>query len=78
MPIFHFNARDGGDLFTDQDGSDLPDLESARAEADAAACQAVAERIRAGKPAGRWAFEITDETGQVLATVRFRDVAERR
>lgn len=74
MPTFHFHVRDGDALFEDPDGSELPDLETARAEALAAAREAFAELIRTGKAAYGRSFEIADGAGQVLATVRLRDV----
>lgn len=77
MPRFFFHARDGGDLIEDPDGSDLPDLRAALAEAEAAAREAIAGRIRAGKAVNEQSLEVADGAGQVLATVRFRDVVER-
>ena len=74
MPTFHFHVRDGGHLFEDPDGSDLPDLQAARAEALAAAREGVAEHIRAGKAVDGWSLEIADGAGRVLATVTHRDV----
>ena len=37
MPMFYLHIRDGDGLFEDPDGSDLPDLGAARAEAALAA-----------------------------------------
>lgn len=73
MPTFHFHIRVGGHLFEDPDGSDLPDLGAARAEALAAVREAVAEQIKTGEAVGGQSFEITDEAGRVLATVTYRD-----
>ena len=73
MPSFFFHVREGGRLIEDPDGSDLPDLETARAGALAAARVAIAEQIRMGKSVGDRSFEITDEAGRVLATVTARD-----
>nr|WP_294167852.1 hypothetical protein [uncultured Sphingomonas sp.] len=52
MPTFHFHIRVGGHLFEDPDGSDLPELGAARAEALAAVREAVAEQIKTGKAVG--------------------------
>lgn len=72
MPRFFFHVRDGDGLTEDPDGSELPDLAAALAEARAAARELVAERIRAGKgPDGR-RFEVSDAAGRTLATVPFR------
>lgn len=73
MPTFHFHVRVGDQLFEDPDGSDLPDLEAARAEALATVRGAVVEQIKTGKAVGGQSFEITDEARRVLATVTYRD-----
>ena len=74
MPSYYFHIRDGDRLIEDPDGSELPNLEAARAEAFAAAREAIAEQIRMGKSVGGRSFEIADEAGRVLATVTSRDV----
>ncbi len=73
MPTFHFHIRDGNQLFEDPDGSELPNLEAARAEA-LAAREAFAEMIKTGKAVGGRHFEIADDAGRVLATVTPRDI----
>ena len=74
MPTFHLHIRVDGHLFEDPEGSELPTLEAARAEALAAAREGFAELIKTGKPVGGRSLEITDDAGRVLATVTFRDV----
>lgn len=74
MQTFYFHVRDGDALIEDPDGSDLPDLEAARAEALLAAREAVAEALRAGRAVDGRRFEIADDAGRVLASVGFRDV----
>lgn len=74
MPNFYFHIRDGDALTEDPEGSDLPDLEAARAEALTAVRQIAAEGIRTGKRVLGKSMEITDEAGRVLATVAFLDV----
>ena len=74
MPSFYFHIRVGGHLFGDPDESDPPAPETARAEALSAVREAVTEQIKTGKAARGQGFEITDEAGQVLATVTYRDV----
>ena len=75
MPTFHFHVRDGDRSFEDPEGSELPGLEAARAEALAAAREGFAELIKTGKAVGGRSFGIADGAGRVLATVTFRDVA---
>ena len=74
MPTFHFLVRAGGHLFEDLDGSDLPDLDAARAEALAAVREGAAEQLRTGKAVGGRSVEVTDAAGRVLATAGARDV----
>lgn len=76
MPNFHFHVRDGDRLIEDPDGSELPGLEAARAEALAAAREAFAEMIRTGRAVSGRRFEIADDAGRVLATVAIKDVLD--
>lgn len=73
MLCFYFHLRDGNHLIEDLDGSELPDLETARAKAVAAAREAIAEQFRTGQAVGGRSFEIADEGGRVLTTVTLRD-----
>ena len=74
MPRFYFNIRDGDALIEDPDGSDLRDLDVARAEALAAAREILANRLRSNQILDGQRIEITDATGEVLATVSLKDV----
>ncbi len=69
MPRFFLHVRDGDQFTEDPEGSDLPDLKAARAEAALAACEIAAERLEAGKPPRAGEFEIRDAVGRLLATV---------
>lgn len=73
MPRFFFRARKGQDLLPDVEGTDLPDLAAARADAVTSLQQLAAERAHGGAISDLQAIEITDEAGQVLATVSFHD-----
>ncbi len=66
MPRYYFNVRDGYDLDEDDEGVELPDLETARAEA-----QATVEELRdeLGPEAQNIQLEIMDEEGRRLFTV---------
>ena len=75
VPRFYFHIRDGDRLLEDPAGSDLPDLQAARASAVVAIRDAVAEQIRTGRAVGGRSFEIADEAGRVLATVTDKDAA---
>lgn len=74
MPRFYFHMRSGEDFIEDPEGSDLPDLAAARAEASAAARELMADRIRNGHPADGHEFLIYDEDGKLIDTIPFRSV----
>jgi hypothetical protein len=76
MPRFFFHVRDGDDLTNDLEGTDFPDLESARADARTAAREILAEQIDRQGKLSKQIFEICDEAGRLLATVPFRDAIE--
>jgi len=75
VPLFFFHVRDGDGLTEDPDGSELPDLRAAKAEAVVAAFEITAAVLRAGKTPGARRFEIRDKAGRTLATVPFPDVS---
>lgn len=64
--------RDGATLVRDDEGSELADLNAARAEALSVAGEMLANRIKAGRMLGYRMFEIADNTGSILITVPFR------
>lgn len=75
VPRFFFNIRDGGQTFCDPEGTELATLDAARHEALMDARWILAEELRTGRVTLERQLEITDEAGQVLATVHVRDVA---
>lgn len=72
--LFFFNIRSSKGDDIDQDGIDLPSVDSARSEARRTAQEMVAEMVLQEEHIDGMRFEITDETGAIVATVRFRDV----
>lgn len=64
--------RDGSTLVPDEEGSELDNLEAARAEALSVAAEMLAERIRTGRTIGYRTFEIADATGEIVMSVPFR------
>ena len=60
-------------MILDPDGSDLPDLEAARAEALAGARDILAEKLRTGKVLDGQRIEIVDEANAVRAIVPLKD-----
>ena len=69
MPRYFFHLRSSDQRIDDPEGSELPDLLSARAEALEAARQILSETLRAGGILDGQAFEIADEAGHVLDVV---------
>jgi hypothetical protein len=73
VPRFYFHIIDGTTTILDPDGSELPDLAAARAEALQSARHLLADKLRAGEVVDGQKFEIRDGDGRLLATVPFRD-----
>lgn len=66
---FFFHQQTKGGLIVDPDGSELPDIEAARAEAVASARQLWAAAIIAGADLPVQSFEIADQAGHLLLSV---------
>lgn len=73
MPRFYFHIVSGDTVIEDPDGSELPDLDTARAEALQSARHLLADKVRNGEIVDGQRFEIRNGTGDLLATVAFRD-----
>jgi hypothetical protein len=71
MPKYFFHIRDGSDLIEDLEGMELPDDNSIRTEALAAAREIMADRIKAGKSIDGQEFLIFDEAGSQVDVVPF-------
>jgi hypothetical protein len=74
MPRYYLHIRDGDRLVEDPDGSDLPDLDAARAEALESARNILAAKVKAGELIDDKRFEITDAVGTVLAVIPLKIV----
>lgn len=73
VPRFYFHLHNDVDV-SDEGGEELPDLEAARAHAMRLARFEVSEgALRYGRIVLSHRIDIADETGAVLATVRFSD-----
>ncbi len=71
MPRYFFNVHDGRD-YPDDEGTELPDLATVRAEA----LRSSGEMLRDSKGAGFWSgddwtMNVTDEAGKTVLTLRF-------
>jgi len=74
MPRYYLHIRDGSSFYEDLEGSDLKDLDAARAAAADGAREILAERVRMGLLIDGQKFEICDGAGTLLATVSFKSV----
>ncbi len=74
MPRFYFHLHNDLDV-QDEEGIELPDVDSAREYAESNARFTMAEALKEeGRIDLRQYIDIEDGRGTVLATVRFRDV----
>ena len=74
MPRYFFHVHDGKDL-PDHEGTELPDLASARKEAVALAAGLLGDRPDVFWDAADWRLDVEDEAGRVLFSLRFSAVA---
>jgi len=72
MARYYFNILDG-ERIDDEEGLDLPDLETARREAVRSAHSIMADAIWSGRLLLDESIEIVDEHRRVLMTILFRD-----
>jgi hypothetical protein len=78
MPRYFFHVVAGQEKVSDLEGSDLPDLDAARAEALEDARSHMSNAILAGWDISDRAVEIRDEDDNLLLTVAFKDAFARR
>jgi len=74
MPRYFFTVRDGPIVSADLQGSELPDLEAAAFEARMTARDLLLERLKSCDVIDGQEIDIADETGNVLETLKVRDV----
>lgn len=72
MPRFYLSLRDG-EFLRDDEGQEFADLDAARDTALRGAREIMAEDIKRGILSLNDRVEITDENGERVATVTFRD-----
>lgn len=71
-----FQLRDGVDVLLDPEGIEVPNLEEAKRLALASAYDILAEDIRSGKLNLGHRIDVEDAAGNVVHTLRFRDLVE--
>jgi hypothetical protein len=75
MPRYYFNIVRGGTVISDPDGDELHGDAEAIEHASMVAREMIEERhFYRGRRLERWAFEIADDAGRHVATVRFTDL----
>jgi len=74
MARYHFHVLEGHSVIEDPDGSDLPDLQAAHAEAVSAIREILAEALRLGERTGR---PFPCDRGQSRAATRNRALRRR-
>ncbi len=77
MPRYHFHVRADGNLTEDREGTELPGIDAARKHALAMACRAWTERPPESTDNDE-AFEIADETGELVLKVPFSEAFAER
>jgi len=70
MPMYYFHIRDGSTFEIHPDGTELPDISAAHAEALNVAHELLREVADLGQKA---ALEIADEHGQTILTMPLSD-----
>lgn len=70
MPLYYLHIRTGNKLEVDPDGTELPDLDAALAEAMKVARELVGEVADLGRDA---VIEIADGSGETIIAVPFAD-----
>jgi len=75
MARYFFHIKDGNDLIRDEEGTELPGLEEARAKAILAAREILAQAIKTAEPEFRLnAIVVHDEDGGQVIFVPFIEV----
>lgn len=75
MVQFFFNLRDGEYIEKDAVGIDLPDMATARQQGESAVRDLMLEQVATGSPIGDHTFEVCDKDGNMLFSLRFKELA---
>jgi hypothetical protein len=75
MPRFYFHLYNDV-IATDEEGRELPDLEAARAAAVHDVRSVMSDEVLKGKLTLSHRIVVADESGRVVATVRYADAVE--
>lgn len=78
MAVYHLHLSNGAGYAEDQEGQDLPDLESARAQAIDGIRSVISEEARRGMIDLTGLIEIADPDGNILLIVPFKEAISLR
>jgi hypothetical protein len=76
VPIYYFDLQKGDEIVEDDQGQDLADIEAAKLEGLASARELIADAAKKGILATRPVYRIRNESGDILATIPFKDTLE--
>lgn len=74
MPRYYFDISSPGAFLRDESGVEFEHLDQVEPAAVEGARGMMAEDLKAGRPIDHQQFEIRDEGGSLVLTLRFRDV----
>jgi uncharacterized protein YbcI len=77
MSRFYFSVITTAEKIVDEEGTELPDLDAARAEAIEDARTLMSDAILGGRDISDRSIEISNESGEVLMVVPFADAVSR-
>jgi hypothetical protein len=76
MGRYHFNVRNGTGYTRDDEGQELSDLDQVRRKAVEGARSLLSAEALTGDLDLRGRIEVTDERGEIVITVAFRDAID--
>lgn len=76
MPVFYFNVIVGGQAIADLEGTELPNLETARMNAIDDARYLMSTAVLEGRDISQRTIDICDENGTVLLTLGFSEAVK--
>lgn len=77
MPLYFFHIKENGDVLYDDEGSDHPDLDAAREEANEGIRQIISDAVRTGSPLRLdREMHVDDDARHTLLKIMFREVVD--
>lgn len=76
MPHYHFHIHNSVGFIEDEEGRDLPDLETVRSEGLKGVRSILSEEVLEGKLDLRGRLDVVSENGEPVLTIRFTEAIE--